>query len=135
MHISELGGEYYRFDEVKQELRGERTGMRYVVGARVRVQVSRVDLDGRKIDFRMVRDNEEDAALIRARRDKQGAKAHAPANTAVAELEAVREADRAVKSQAKGKGKSGNGAGKPAHPVRAAKTAARKTSAKPSQRR
>jgi ribonuclease R len=135
VHISELGGEYYRFDEVKQELRGERTGMRYVVGARVRVQVSRVDLDGRKIDFRMVRDNEEDAALIRARRDKHGAKTQAPANSAVAELEAVREADRVVKSQAKGKGKSGNGAGKSAHPVRAAKTAARKASAKTLQRR
>jgi ribonuclease R len=33
------------------------------------VQVSRVDLDGRKIDFRMVRDVDEDAALMRARRD------------------------------------------------------------------
>ncbi|HJW10494.1 MAG TPA: ribonuclease R, partial [Albitalea sp.] len=70
VHITELGGEYYRFDEVKQELRGERTGVRYAVGARVRVQVSRVDLDGRKIDFRMVHDNDEDAALIRARRDR-----------------------------------------------------------------
>jgi ribonuclease R len=40
------------------------------VGARVRVQVSRVDLDGRKIDFRMVRDNAEEAALLRARRNR-----------------------------------------------------------------
>jgi ribonuclease R len=30
----------------RQELRGERTGIRYAVGTRVRVQVSRVDLDG-----------------------------------------------------------------------------------------
>ena len=51
IHITELGGEYYRFDEVRQELRGERTGVRYAVGSRVRVQVSRVDLDGRRIDF------------------------------------------------------------------------------------
>ena len=62
VHITELGGEYYRFDEVRQELRGERSGVRYAVGSRVRVQVSRVDLDGRKIDFRMVRDGEEPAA-------------------------------------------------------------------------
>ena len=54
VHITELGGEYFRFDEVRQELRGERTGVRYAVGTRVRVQVSRVDLDGRKIDFRLV---------------------------------------------------------------------------------
>ena len=58
VHITELGGEYYRFDEVRQELRGERSGTRYVVGSRVRVQVSRVDLDGRKIDFRMVREGQ-----------------------------------------------------------------------------
>ena len=61
VHITELGGEYFQFDEVRQELRGERTGIRYVVGTRVRVQVSRVDLDGRKIDFRLVRDGEDAA--------------------------------------------------------------------------
>ena len=59
VHITELGGEYFRFDEARQELRGERTGIRYAIGTRVRVQVSRVDLDGRKIDFRLVRDGEE----------------------------------------------------------------------------
>ncbi len=56
VHITELGGEYFRFDEARQELRGERTGIRYGIGTRVRVQVSRVDLDGRRIDFRLVRD-------------------------------------------------------------------------------
>ncbi|HQQ70343.1 MAG TPA: ribonuclease R [Alicycliphilus sp.] len=54
VHITELGGEYFKFDEARQELRGERTGIRYTIGTRVRVQVSRVDLDGRKIDFRLV---------------------------------------------------------------------------------
>ena len=58
VHITELGGEYFKFDEIRCELRGERTGMRYAIGTRVNVQVSRVDLDGRKIDFRLVRDGE-----------------------------------------------------------------------------
>ncbi|MDD2808472.1 ribonuclease R [Rhodoferax sp.] len=58
VHITELGGEYYRFDEARQELRGERTGMRYALGSRVRVQVSRVDLDGRRIDFRLMPDSD-----------------------------------------------------------------------------
>ncbi len=58
IHVTELGGEYFKFDEVRCELRGERTGMRYAIGTRVNVQVSRVDLDGRKIDFRLVRDGE-----------------------------------------------------------------------------
>jgi ribonuclease R len=58
VHITELGGEYFRFDELRQELRGERTGVRYAIGSRVQVQVSRVDLDGRRIDFRLVSDSE-----------------------------------------------------------------------------
>ena len=70
VHITELGGEYFRFDEVRQELRGERTGVRYAIGTRVRVQVSRVDLDGRRIDFRLVREGDE--LLARAMKDKGG---------------------------------------------------------------
>jgi ribonuclease R len=54
VHITELGGEYFRYDERRQELRGERTGVRYGLGSKVVVQVSRVDLDGRRIDFRLV---------------------------------------------------------------------------------
>ena len=91
VHITELGGEYYRFDEARQELRGERSGMRYTVGARVRVQVSRVELDGRKIDFRMVRESEDD------RLDKGRGERPRPAS-AVAELAAVRAADRETKA-------------------------------------
>jgi ribonuclease R len=68
VHITELGGEYFKFDEARQELRGERTGIRYAIGSRLRVQVSRVDLDGRKIDFRLVRDDEE--FLARAMKEK-----------------------------------------------------------------
>ena len=72
VHITELGGEYFRFDEARQELRGERTGIRYAIGTRVRVQVSRVDLDGRKIDFRLVREGEDLA--LRPSKDKEPGK-------------------------------------------------------------
>ncbi|NNU43297.1 ribonuclease R [Ramlibacter sp. B156] len=68
VHITELGGEYFKFDEARQELRGERTGIRYAIGTRLRVQVSRVDLDGRKIDFRLVREDEE--FMARAMKEK-----------------------------------------------------------------
>ena len=101
VHITELGGEYYRFDEARGELRGERTGIRYAVGTRVRVQVSRVDLDGRKIDFRMVREGEAEKLLARGERLRPS-----PGNAA-AELAAVREADRAIKAAARAlKGKT-----------------------------
>jgi ribonuclease R len=129
VHITELGGEYYRFDEVRQELRGERSGIRYVVGSRVRVQVSRVDLDGRKIDFRMVRENGEEANLIRARRDKLGEKAAAAGN----DLAAVKEADRATKAVTKSKTRAAASKGK--HPIKSAKTAARSSSGKAPKRR
>ncbi len=122
VHITELGGEYYRFDEVRQELRGERSGIRYVIGARVRVQVSRVDLDGRRIDFRMVREGEDDATRLRARRERVSTK---PGEGD--ELARVKSADRAAKGAAKA-AKSRTG-GKTAHPVKAAKASARKSSA------
>jgi ribonuclease R len=69
VHITELGGEYFRFDEARQELRGERTGTRYAIGTRVRIQVSRVDLDGRRIDFRLVQDAD---GLIGRAMDEKG---------------------------------------------------------------
>ncbi|WP_418321459.1 ribonuclease R [Piscinibacter sakaiensis] len=120
VHITELGGEYFRFDEARQELRGERSGVRYGVGTRVRVQVSRVDLDGRKIDFRMVRDPEEDAVMARVRRDRNA--------SAVADLAAVKEEDRVIKAATKKRGRAAKSGA--AHPVRAAKSTARKAAGK-----
>ena len=79
VHITELGGEYFKFDEARQELRGERTGIRYAIGSRVRVQVSRVDLDGRKIDFRLVREGEE--LIARAMKEKGVAPTGVPTKT------------------------------------------------------
>ncbi len=120
VHITELGGEYYRFDEIKQELRGERSGVRYVVGSRVRVQVSRVDLDGRKIDFRMVREGEEAAAPRGGKREKAAAN-----DAATSEIVALKQADRAVKAATKAKARVRSGAA--LLPSRAGKSATRKS--------
>ena len=79
VHITELGGEYFRFDEARQELRGERTGIRYAIGTRVRIQVSRVDLDGRKIDFRLV--NEGQLALGKLPPEKGAGRDSKPARS------------------------------------------------------
>jgi len=56
VHVSELGSDYFQYDEARNELRGERTGIRYRLTDRVRVQVLRVDLDARKIDFGLVQE-------------------------------------------------------------------------------
>ncbi|MCW5659505.1 MAG: ribonuclease R [Burkholderiaceae bacterium] len=90
VHITEIGGGYYRFDEVRQELHGERSGTRYAAGTRVRVQVSRVDLDSRRIDFRMVRSGDDERLLARGRKLEP--------RSPQAELAAVRARDRAAKS-------------------------------------
>ena len=94
VHISELGGEYFRFDEVRQELRGERTGVRYAVGTRLRVQVSRVDLDARRIDFRLVPADEGEGVSSRGRGAASG--------RASDELAALQQADRSVKAARRG---------------------------------
>jgi ribonuclease R len=63
IHISELGGDYYQYDEARQELRGERTGIRYRLTDRVHVLVSRVDLDARRIEFSLVKPGDKPGAL------------------------------------------------------------------------
>ncbi len=62
VHVSELGSEYFQFNEATHELRGERTGIRYRLGDRLTIQVARVDLEARRIDFRLVRPGEGGAA-------------------------------------------------------------------------
>ena len=54
VHISELGSDYFNFNEATHDLRGERTGIRYKLTDAVQVQVARVNLETRKIDFRLV---------------------------------------------------------------------------------
>ncbi len=63
VHVSELGSEYFLFNEALHELRGERTGLRYRLGDRVNVQVARVDLEARRIEFRLVRGETRKAIL------------------------------------------------------------------------
>ncbi|WP_338848162.1 ribonuclease R [Massilia sp. W12] len=73
VHISDLGHDYFVYDETRHDLRGENTGKRYQLTDRVTVQVSRVDLEARKIDLRLVEPGEsaqdqERAGLARMRR-------------------------------------------------------------------
>jgi ribonuclease R len=56
VHVTELGSDYFQYEEARNELRGERTGIRYRLTDRVRVQLLRVDLDARKMDFRLIQE-------------------------------------------------------------------------------
>lgn len=74
VHITALPADYYNFDAVHHSLVGERAGRKFRLGDSIRVQVVRVDLDERKIDFEMASDrptgSESDAAVSRAVREK-----------------------------------------------------------------
>ena len=137
VHITELGGEYFRFDEARLELRGERTGIRYSVGSRVRVQVSRVDLDGRRIDFRLVREGESEKPAGKPERAERSRP-----TTASGELAAVQDADRIAKAatrafKAGAKVAPGKSAGKgaPESARRSRKPAPTRSAPKPRTRR
>ncbi|MBI4989759.1 MAG: ribonuclease R [Rhodocyclales bacterium] len=53
VHISELGSDYFHYDDAKHQLVGERGGKRFRLADRVRVQLVRVDMESSKIDFRL----------------------------------------------------------------------------------
>ncbi|RTL51416.1 MAG: ribonuclease R [Rhodocyclaceae bacterium] len=54
VHVSELGRDYFQFDATHHAMLGERTGVRYRLSDRVKVQVMRVDMNNNKIDFRLL---------------------------------------------------------------------------------
>ena len=54
VHISDLGSDYFHYDEARHELLGQRTGTSYRLADRVRIEVIRVDLETSKIDFRLL---------------------------------------------------------------------------------
>ena len=54
VHVSELGADYFQFDNIKHQMLGERTGQRFRLGDRVRVRLVRADLESNKIDFVLV---------------------------------------------------------------------------------
>lgn len=61
VHISSLTDDFYRHDEEHHALFGQRTKKRYRLGDRVRVIVSRVDVQRRMLDFRLSPDQPEQA--------------------------------------------------------------------------
>jgi ribonuclease R len=53
VHVSELGRDYFTFDEAQHQMIGSRTAVRYRLADRIRVQLVRVDMNSNKIDFRL----------------------------------------------------------------------------------
>ena len=57
VHITSLPKDYYVFDPKSHQLVGENRGLQFGLNDRVRITVTRVDMDERKIDFELVADD------------------------------------------------------------------------------
>jgi ribonuclease R len=73
VHVSSMTDDYYLFDEKAHQLKGENTKQVYRLGDKVEVQVARVDLERRQIDFALV------DVLERARGQAKGPRKTGPA--------------------------------------------------------
>lgn len=93
VHVSELGTDYFHYDEKRKELKGEHSGKVYRLTDRVKVKVARVDLETSKIDFVLVLDA------------KEARLASAPAST---RNESRRKPRSGAKPAARGAGEGGN---------------------------
>jgi ribonuclease R len=134
VHVTDLGADYFQYDETRHELRGERTGIRYQLTDRVTVQVSRVDLDARKIDLRLVQEPGIRTQLKNeAKRVEAGQQARlGKAKAALADGEPAKgsSAARSSKAAKSSKGEKGTRSEKAAKPAKSpAKHATKRTRA------
>jgi ribonuclease R len=74
-HVTSLPSDYYHFDPVRHELKGERRRISYRLAGKVMVRVMRVDVDEKKIDFELVEETggkgEKDRGRGRRRRGRR----------------------------------------------------------------
>ena len=105
VHVSELGAEYFQHNDVLHELRGERTGRRFRLYDSLVVQVARVDLDARRIEFQLV------PSMIRATRTSKSVdrdqEFHLPPDEEASELDMPRWLAEALAERGSGGKKTG----------------------------
>lgn len=65
VHISNLPHDYFHFDAISRQLKGERSGLCYRLGDSVKVKVAQVDLDEKKIDFALVLETKQQSAATK----------------------------------------------------------------------
>ncbi len=59
VHITALKNDYYHFDPIRYQLKGERTNTIYKIGDPLQIRVARVDLEKKQIDFEIVTNEQE----------------------------------------------------------------------------
>ena len=69
IHINSLGFDYFIHDPISHKLIGEKSGVTYSLGMELKVRVSKVDLDRRRIDF--VLDQEDKKLIVKKNKAKK----------------------------------------------------------------
>ncbi|GAC32534.1 ribonuclease R [Paraglaciecola polaris] len=106
VHISALDNDFYHFDETKQHLAGENSGIVYRLGDPLEVKVAAVNLDERKIDFVLANAPPKGRGSKRGTKKSSSAKKGAPSkgspvSKAGAESANTKGADKASPSKKK----------------------------------
>jgi ribonuclease R len=110
VHISDLRSDYYHFDERRRELKGEQSQRVFQLADEIVIQVSRVDLDDKKIEFVLPENAAEDNS---ARSNKVAKKQYGNKKTVNKRSENRKNVDRKASGD-KSKGKKYNKKKKPA---------------------
>ena len=76
VHVAALGADYFRYEEDRKTLVGERTGRRFTLGDKLTVRLTRVDASERKMDFELVEQKEAAFHPRRSRTAKARRKSH-----------------------------------------------------------
>ena len=71
VHVSNLEGDYFRYQEDTYEMVGEVTNIRYKLGQQVKIRVADTDRFMRTIDFLFVKEDEDGEGEYQADRQQQ----------------------------------------------------------------
>ena len=143
VHVSALTNDYYHYNAETFTLNGERSGYRFALMDAVEIQVAKVDIDDRKIDFELL--SHKGKTLHESGKSKKTAKKVAKAAAAKAEKAADKKATKTTvkktatpPTKAEKREQAAKKAEKTAKPVKTAKaksTKAKKTTATKTQKR
>ena len=67
IHISQLGDDFFIYDQASQNLIGQNRGQVFGLGDEVKIQVAGVNLEERKIDFQLIKQVTHAGRVVRSR--------------------------------------------------------------------
>lgn len=135
VHVSALTNDYYHYNAETFTLNGERSGYRFALMDAVEIQVAKVDIDDRKIDFELL--SHKGKTLHESGKSKKTAKKVAKAAAAKAEKAADKKATKTTvkktatpPTKAEKREQAAKKAEKTAKPVKTVKEKAKKAAVK-----